>query len=138
MMEYNNDSVFTTKVKAGKKRTYFFDVKATRTKDFFVVITESVNRFDNKGGFDRHKIFVYKEDFNKFVKGLNEAVDFVKTELMPNFNFDAFSNDYMEHKEEPNTLEDKAAVQNEEQNSTSTIPNETVDNHSSTEDVDKW
>jgi acyl-CoA hydrolase len=44
-------------------------------------------------GYDRHKIFIYKEDFNKFVKGLNEAVDYVKTELMPDFDFDAFNHD---------------------------------------------
>ncbi len=92
----NNDkkieSVYSNRVKAGKRRTYFFDVRETRGNDFFLTITESRKRFDSDG-YDRHKIFLYKEDFNKFVKGLNEAVDYVKTELMPDFDFDAFNHD---------------------------------------------
>jgi hypothetical protein len=96
----NNDkkmeSVYSKRVKAGKRRTYFFDVRETRGNDFFLTITESRKKFDSEG-YDRHKIFLYKEDFNKFVKGLNEAVDHVKTELMPDFDFDAFSHeDYEE------------------------------------------
>ncbi len=96
-MAYENndkkiDSVYSNRVKAGKRRTYFFDVRETRGNDFFLTITESRKRFDTDG-YDRHKIFLYKEDFNKFVKGLNEAVDYVKTELMPDFDFDAFNHD---------------------------------------------
>jgi hypothetical protein len=86
------DSVYSNRVKAGKRRTYFFDVRETRGNDFFLTITESRKRFDSEG-YERHKIFLYKEDFNKFVKGLNEAVDYVKTELMPDFDFDAFNHD---------------------------------------------
>jgi hypothetical protein len=92
----NNDkkmeSVYSIRVKAGKRRTYFFDVRETRGNDFYVTITESRKRFDSDG-YDRHKIFLYKEDFNKFLKGLNETVDHVKTELMPDFDFDAFNHD---------------------------------------------
>ncbi len=92
----NNDkkmeSVYSKRVKAGKRRTYFFDVRETRGNDFFLTITESRKKFDSDG-YDRHKIFLYKEDFNKFIKGLGEAVDHVKTELMPDFDFDAFSHD---------------------------------------------
>lgn len=92
----NNDkkmeSVYSKRIKAGKRRTYFFDVRETRGNDFYVTITESRKRFDSDG-YDRHKIFLYKEDFNKFVKGLGEAVDYVKTELMPDFDFDAFNHD---------------------------------------------
>lgn len=86
------DSVYSKRIKAGKRRTYFFDVRSTRGNDYFLTITESRKRF-NEDGYDRHKIFLYKEDFNKFIKGLNEAVDFVKTELMPDFDFDAFNHD---------------------------------------------
>ncbi len=86
------ESVFSTRIRAGKRRTYFFDVRATRGSDYFLTITESRKRFDNNG-YDRHKIFLYKEDFNKFLKAINEAVDFVKTELMPDFDFDAFNHD---------------------------------------------
>ena len=82
--------VFSTKVKAGK-RTYFFDVKATRGNDYYLTITESKRRFDGDG-YEKHKIFLYKEDFNKFMKTLNEAIDHVKTELLPDFDFDAFDN----------------------------------------------
>jgi len=86
------ESVYSTRIRAGKRRTYFFDVRATRANDFFLTITESRKRFDNNG-YDRHKIFLYKEDFNKFLKAITEALDFVKTELMPDFDFDAFNHD---------------------------------------------
>lgn len=90
--------MYSKRIKAGKRRTYFFDIKATKSNDYFLTITESRKRF-NDDGYDRHKIFLYKEDFNKFLKGLSEAVDFVKTELMPNFDFDAFSHEYQESDE---------------------------------------
>jgi hypothetical protein len=94
--ENNNErkieSVYSTRVRAGKRRTYFFDVRTTRSNDYFLTITESRKRFDNNG-YDRHKIFIYKEDFNKFIKAINEAIDFVKTELMPDFDFDAFNHE---------------------------------------------
>ncbi len=93
------ESVYSTRIRAGKRRTYFFDVRATRSNDYFLTITESRKRFDNNG-YDRHKIFIYKEDFNKFIKSVSEAMDFVKTELMPDFDFDAFN-----HEEDPNTPE---------------------------------
>ena len=86
------ESVYSKRVKAGKRRTYFFDVRETWGNDFFLTITESRKKFDSEG-YDRTKIFLYKEDFNKFVKGLSEAVDHVKTELMPDFDFDAFSHE---------------------------------------------
>ena len=92
----NNDkkmeSVYSQRIRAGKRRTYFFDVRETRGNDFYLTITESRKRFDSDG-YERHKIFLYKEDFNKFIKGLGEAVDYVKTELMPDFDFDAFNHD---------------------------------------------
>src|SRR5204863_3624704 len=92
----NNDkkmeSIYSKRIRAGKRRTYFFDVRTTRGNDYYLTITESRKRFDDNG-YDRHKIFLYKEDFNKFIKGLGEAIDHVKTELMPDFDFDAFNND---------------------------------------------
>ena len=96
-MAYDNneqkiESVYSKRIRAGKRRTYFFDVRATRSNDYFLTITESRKRF-NDNGYDRHKIFLYKEDFNKFTKALNEAVDYVKTDLMPDFDFDAFNHD---------------------------------------------
>lgn len=99
-MAYENqdkktESVYSKRIKAGKRRTYFFDVKATRGNDYFITITESRKRF-NDDGYDRHKIFLYKEDFNKFSKAMTEAIDHVKTELMPDFDFDAFNHEYHE------------------------------------------
>ena len=97
-MEYENndkkiESVFSSKIRAGKRRTYFFDVRETRGSDYYLTITESRKRADDSG-YDRHKIFLYKEDFNKFVKALGEAVDYVKTDLMPDFDFDAFNHEF--------------------------------------------
>lgn len=99
----NNDkkleSVYSKRIRAGKRRTYFFDVRATRGNDYYLTITESRKRF-NDDGYDRHKIFLYKEDFNKFIKALGEAVDYVKTDLMPDFDFDAYNHEYAEGAED--------------------------------------
>ena len=98
----NNDkkieTIYSKRIRAGKRRTYLFDVRATRGNDYYLTITESRKRFDDNG-YDRHKIFLYKEDFNKFVKALSEAVDYVKTDLMPDFDFDAFN-----HEENPDDM----------------------------------
>lgn len=92
------ESIYSKRIRAGKRRTYFFDVRSTRGNDYYLTITESRKRF-NDNGYDRHKIFLYKEDFNKFIKALGEAVDYVKTELMPDFDFDAFNHDNPENGE---------------------------------------
>ena len=95
----NREEVFSKRVKAGK-RTYFIDVKPTnKGEDFFITITESKRRFDGYG-YDKHKIFLYKEDFNKFTSGLAEVIDHVKTELMPGYDFDMFSHENHEHSTE--------------------------------------
>ncbi len=99
-MAYDNnekkmETIYSKRIRAGKRRTYFFDVRATRGNDYYLTITESRKRF-NDNGYDRHKIFLYKEDFNKFIKALGEAVDHVKTQLMPDFDFDAFNHDEQE------------------------------------------
>ena len=84
------DEIFSEKVKAGK-RTYFFDVKATRSNDYYLTITESKKRFKEDGfTYEKHKIFLYKEDFNKFLEALNNTVDHVKNELMPDVDFSQF------------------------------------------------
>ena len=75
-MAYDNndkkmESIYSKRIRAGKRRTYFFDVRATRGNDYYLTITESRKRF-NDNGYDRHKIFLYKEDFNKFIKALTE------------------------------------------------------------------
>ena len=92
------ESVYSQRIRAGKRRTYFFDIRETRGNDYYLTITESRKRF-NDDGYDRHKIFLYKEDFNKFLKGMTEAIDFVKTDLMPDFDFDAFNHENPENYE---------------------------------------
>jgi hypothetical protein len=79
MGDYENrerEEVFSKKARAGK-RTYFFDVKATRSNDYYVTITESKKRLED-GVFIKHKIFLYKEDFEKFTEGLTETVEYIK------------------------------------------------------------
>lgn len=111
----NNDkkleSVYSARIRAGKRRTYFFDVRATRGNDYYLTITESRKRF-NEDGYDRHKIFLYKEDFNKFLKGLTESIDYVKTDLMPDFDFDAFNHDTPYEGGENNEGAQKATLDN--------------------------
>jgi hypothetical protein len=87
-----NDSVFSRKIRAGRRRTYFFDVRTTRGNDYYLTITESKKRFDGNG-YERHKIFLYKEDFNKFIEETTAVIDHIKS-LMPDFDFDAFSHKY--------------------------------------------
>lgn len=83
------ESVYSSKVRAGKRRTYFFDVRQTKGEDYYITITESTKRFDGNG-YERHKIFLYKEDFNRFMSNLNDTVDHVKTELMPDFDYELY------------------------------------------------
>ncbi|OKS85439.1 DUF3276 family protein [Mucilaginibacter polytrichastri] len=71
------EEVFSKKVRAGK-RTYFFDVKATRSNDYYITVTESKKRLED-GVFVKHKIFLYKEDFEKFAEGLKTTVDYIKS-----------------------------------------------------------
>jgi hypothetical protein len=72
------EEIFTKVVRAGK-RTYFFDVKATRKDDYYLTITESKKRLGKEGKifYEKHKIFLYKEDFEKFTEGLKDAVTFI-------------------------------------------------------------
>jgi len=146
----NNDkkmeSIYSKRIRAGKRRTYFFDVRTTRGNDYYLTITESRKRFDDNG-YDRHKVFLYKEDFNKFIKALTEAVDYVKTDLMPNFDFDAFNHDEVvaENGESENAETETASAVVAEipkpvappeiVSSPAALENTNNDNH---EEVDKW
>ena len=78
--EHNKEEIFSKSVRAGK-RTYFFDVKATKGNDYYLTITESKKRFGDDGKFfyEKHKLFLYKEDFDKFAEGLSEAVAHIKS-----------------------------------------------------------
>ncbi len=74
------DEIYSKSVRAGK-RTYFFDVKSTRNEDYYLTITESKKRVspDGKVYYEKHKLFLYKEDFEKFAEGLSDVVQFIRT-----------------------------------------------------------
>ena len=77
-------------MKAGK-RTYFFDVKSTRSNDYYLTITESKRKYKEDGlAYEKHKIFLYKEDFLKFLEALQGTIDHVKEELLPDVDFSEF------------------------------------------------
>jgi Protein of unknown function (DUF3276) len=142
----NNDkrmeSVYSKRIRAGKRRTYFFDVRATRSNDYYLTITESRKKV-NEDGYDRHKIFLYKEDFNKFLKALTEAVDYVKTDLMPDFDFDAYNHDQpvdgeQVHSHSENGITTTPVVESipEVESKETDVPAAEAPGHS--EEVDKW
>jgi hypothetical protein len=136
--EKKMESIYSKRIRAGKRRTYFFDVRATRGNDYYLTITESRKRF-NDNGYDRHKIFLYKEDFNKFIKALTEAVDYVKTQLMPDFDFDAYNHDEseLENENEEMGAEIDASVEHASVPTASAAPAPSAAPAAS-EDVDKW
>ncbi len=142
------ESVYSKRIRAGKRRTYFFDVRATRSNDYYLTITESRKKF-NEDGYDRHKIFLYKEDFNKFLKALTEAVDYVKTDLMPDFDFDAYNHDnvgeneggYQEgtgYQESTSVSDDVVEEVRQEVRHTPVTPTSTPTATTGGEEVDKW
>ena len=95
------EEIFSRTVRAGK-RTYFFDVKSTRSEEYYLTITESKRRFNNDSGkffYEKHKLFLYKEDFEKFANGLNAAIEFIQTGKAP------------EEEPVPEKRETKAAVE---------------------------
>lgn len=111
------ESVYSKKVRAGKRRTYFFDVRRTKGDDYYLTLTESTRRFNGEG-YERHKIFLYKEDFNRFMEGLQEAVEHVKNDLMPDYDYDEYTRRHEEY--EAQRLE-------EQNNSTETDQEETIE-----------
>lgn len=144
----NNDkrmeSVYSKRIRAGKRRTYFFDVRATRSNDYYLTITESRKKF-NEDGYDRHKIFLYKEDFNKFLKALTEAIDYVKTDLMPDFDFDAYNHDQVQETEHSSSENGTTAVVNNDNVVDNIVEVETkavnvtpTPSSNGSEEVDKW
>jgi Protein of unknown function (DUF3276) len=93
------ESVYSKKIKAGKRRTYFFDVRKTKGDDYYLTLTESTRKF-NADGYERHKIFLYKEDFNRFMQAFQETVDHIKQDLMPDYDYDEFARRHEEYDEE--------------------------------------
>lgn len=113
------ESVYSKRVRAGKRRTYFFDVRQTRGEDYYITLTESTRKF-NGDGYERHKIFLYKEDFNRFLDSLADAINHVKTELMPDYDYDEFTRRQEEY-------EARIAEENSNEENTSDNPNPNPD-----------
>lgn len=90
-VDRSGEDVYSKPIKAGK-RTYFFDVKATKGNDYYLTITESKRRVEKDGRFayDKHKIFLYKEDFEKFTEGLQEVISYIRENCL---NGDAATRD---------------------------------------------
>jgi hypothetical protein len=117
-VEENNgndrEEIFSERVRAGK-RTYFFDVKATRSNDYYLTITESKRKYKDDGyTYEKHKIFLYKEDFNKFVAALNSTVGHVKDELLPEVDFDQFDREHHTQENHVANTEDNPETDSED------------------------
>lgn len=124
-MEFNEqndrEDVYSRPVRAGK-RTYFFDVKSTKGEDLYLTITESKKRFRDDGTFfyEKHKIFLYKEDFEKFLEGFNDAVDFIQAQAESRGVSPASGyNNY--NYQEPVTSQPASGQENQENNSWSNV-----------------
>lgn len=105
--------MYSNKVKAGRRRTYFFDVRQTKGDDYYLTLTESTKRFNGEG-YERHKIFLYKEDFHRFRDALEESIEFVKKELMPDYDYDEFTRRHEEWELQRQQEEQEGGVNNSE------------------------
>ena len=130
------ESVFSKKVRAGKRRTYFFDVRQTKGDDYYLTLTESTRRI-NGDGYERHKIFLYKEDFNRFQGGLNEAIDYIKTELMPDYDYEEFDRRQAEWEEKRAAIEAGTYVEPETEGTTSESSAESTTTETSSDEVEE-
>lgn len=100
----DREEVLSIPVRAGK-RTYFFDVKATRSNEFYLTITESKKHFNNDDGrvsYEKHKIFLYKEDFEKFSNALSDSITFMETGEKPDLSRYASNREYQDFGQDVN------------------------------------
>ena len=109
-------------------------MRRTKGDDYYLTLTESTRKFNGEG-YERHKIFLYKEDFNRFVSSLEEVVDYVKTELMPDYDYDEYTRRHEEF-ERQKALEQQQEGENNEVDSSSTT--ETDNGQVESEDDMSW
>ncbi|PKP28149.1 MAG: DNA-binding protein [Bacteroidetes bacterium HGW-Bacteroidetes-19] len=96
MENLEKNEVLSRSVRAGK-RTYFFDVKVTKADEKYLTITESKRKFNPDNGtffYEKHKLFIYKEDFGKFQSALEGVLDFIKTGVLPDDSLFDQNNDH--------------------------------------------
>ncbi len=104
----DREQIYSNRVRAGK-RTYFFDVRATRANDYYLTITESRRHADGDGfSYEKHKLFLYKEDFDKFIEALQDTVEHVKTELLPEVDFSQYEPEPKQDEAPPEPLNGQA------------------------------
>ncbi|MCP4438847.1 MAG: PUR family DNA/RNA-binding protein [Aureispira sp.] len=123
------ESVYSQKVKAGKRRTYFFDVRQTKGNDYYITMTESTRRFEDDG-YSRHKIFLYKEDFNRFLASLTDVIDHIKTELMPDYDYEEYSRRYDKDSDE--------YIDYNKNNDSTTVEKNDTDDDDNDDEVSEW
>lgn len=107
------EEIYSKAVRAGK-RTYFFDVKSTRRDEFYLTITESKKRFEQDGNFhfEKHKIFLYREDFEKFVDGLQEVISYIDQNQGEDYELGIHSEFEEEREKKDKNLEAVDSVKN--------------------------
>lgn len=130
MDKRREDIVFSQKFKAGRRRTYFFDIRETRGGDKYATITESKRR-DNGDGYDRHKLFIYKEDLTRFRDNLNELIEEMQAQ-MPDYDFDEFAR---RAKERDRLYHEQLAAEAAEKENQSSL-DEMVDEVEATDEVE--
>lgn len=108
----DHGKVYSERIKAGR-RVYFFDIKPTRSGDYYLVITERKWSGDD-GSSEKHRIFLYKEDLNKFSSAINKAINHMKEELMPDFDFSKFDREAENLLEEKSETEEEKVIEDEE------------------------
>ncbi|TVQ88715.1 MAG: DUF3276 family protein [Bacteroidetes bacterium] len=127
--KFNNEELFSKAVRAGK-RTYFFDVKSTRAGENYLTITESKKRFDQQSGkffYEKHKLFLYQEDFDKFENALKQAYEFIATGEVPQSYLDEMAEEEKRKKEREFTnveFEDLKKSEDKDDNDSSDESNE--------------
>ena len=115
--EYNVEEIFSKVLRAGR-RTYFFDVRETKAGDYYLTITES-KKFTNEDGtfyYKKHKIYLYKEDFDDFNSSMNETFDFIIEKKGKEVISDKHDKDFESKKAEANSAEDNADVDKKDEN----------------------
>ena len=134
------ESIYSIKVKAGKRRTYFVDVRQTKGNDYYLTITESTKRFDSND-YERHKIFLYKEDFNRFRDAVNDTINHIQTELMPDYDYDEFTRrneEYERQKALENAEKEESEAAAKPESEDDSASSDTTPSDTTTEDDISW
>lgn len=144
LRDKGKNQIYSKRIKAGNKRTYYIDVRMTKNEDYYLTITESKKNFgrDDLPPVLKQKLFLYKEDFNKFIDALDETILFVKEKLMPDYDFDKFNHDYetIESMDIEDHIEDgkKTSSDDETESAATWSAKEDTSSNESTEDDDVW